>query len=206
MAVAMVFPSSSERQLAMLATAELWAQGGYASLRSDAIAARAGVDVPAFTAMFPDVTSAARATLELPIGEMVNLVAKQFAPDRSEPESCAMGIVAILRLMEANPAYACVVYVGRKEGPVPASVNSVATTTGGFMVAMLERLRDSSEVGAQPVGAGLGALGSAEAVVRQEVLAGRADRLGLIAPTVVYGATVPFVGQSEALRLTRLSR
>lgn len=52
---------------------------------------------------------------------------------------------------------------------VPAAVNGVAWTAGGFMTAMLDRLRQSS------------------------------------APSVVYGATAPFVGQREGLRLARLS-
>jgi AcrR family transcriptional regulator len=206
MASELVLPAAGERERALLATAELWAESGYEALGSEAIAARAGIRTDAVVAMFPDVEAVARAALEAPITAMVELVSQQFSPDRSEPESCMRGIVAILELMAANPAFAHIVYVGRREAPVPASVSDVATTTGGFMVAMLERLRDSSDVKVQPVGAGLGALGAAEAVVRREVLTGRAGDLLSIAPTAVYGATVPFVGQGEALRLAQLSR
>jgi AcrR family transcriptional regulator len=200
-----VLPAVTERERLLLATAELWEEVGYEELSVRAIAARAGISEEAFGSMFPDLGAVARATLETPIAVMVRLVGEQFAPDRPEPESCMRGIVAILNLMAANPAYAHVVYVGRKVGTVPTAVNSVAWTAGGFMAAMLDRLRQSSAAGAQPVATALGALGAAEAVVRREVLAGRADRLVAIAPSVVYGATGPFVGQREGLRLARLS-
>lgn len=198
-------PVETPRQRALLATAQLWEEGGYDRLDEAAICERAGLEARTFNALFPHVEAAGRAALETPIAAMVGLVGDEFALDRSEPESCMMGIVAMLKLMAANPSYAYVVYVGRRLRTVPSDVNGVATTAGWFMVAMLERLRESSSVAGQPVGAGLGALGAAEAVVRREVLAGRADRLLAICPSVVYGATVPFVGQREALRLARLS-
>jgi AcrR family transcriptional regulator len=200
-----VLPAGTERERALLATAEVWKEAGYDALSPEAISARAGIETDAFTAMLADVEEAARATLQMPITALVRIVSQQFSPDRSEPESCMMGIVAMLDLMAANPPYAHVVYVGRREAPVPASVSGIATTTGGFMVAMLERLRDSSDAGTQPITAGIGALGAAEAVVCREVVAERAERLRERAASVVYGATVPFVGQSEALRLAELS-
>ncbi len=205
MASSLVLPAASERERALLAIAELWAEGGYDSLSAAAIAARAGIPEDSFAAMFGDIAEAARATLEAPIAAMVGLVGEQFAPDRPEPESCMMGIVAILELMAANPAYAYVVYVGRRIGGVPMAVSGVARTGGGLMVAMLDRLRESSASSTQPVGTALGALGAAEAVVRREVLAGHAERLMEVVPDVVYGATAPFVGQREGLRLARMS-
>ena len=195
----------TERERVLLATAEIWLEAGYAGLDAGAISARAKLDTDTFAAMFRDVGEAARATLQVPMTALVGIVSQQFLPDRSEPESCMMGIVAMLELMAANPAYAHVVYVGWREESVPTDVSDVATTTAGFMVAMLERLRDSSSVRVQPVTAGIGALGAAEAVVRCAVLEGRAGRLRELVPSVVYGATVPFVGQKEALRLAELS-
>jgi AcrR family transcriptional regulator len=205
MTSARVLPAAGERDRILLATAEIWSDGGYETLSVGAIATRAEISAEIFGSMFSDLEAVARATLEAPIAVMVSLVGEQFSPDRPEPESCMRGIVAILSLMAANPAYAHVVYIGRKLGGVPAAVNGVAWTAGGFMVAMLDRLRQSSAVGGQPVATAVGALGAAEAVVRREVLAGRADRLAAVAPSVVYGATAPLVGQKEGLRLARLS-
>lgn len=198
-------PAETPRERALLATAQLWEERGYEGLSVAAICERAGLEPRTFGSLFPGVEAASKATLEAPIAAMVGFVGEEFALDRSEPESCMMGIVAMLKLMAANPSYAFVVYVGRRLRAVPADVNGVATTAGWFMVAMLERLRESSSVAEQPAVAGLGALGSAEAVVRREVLAGRADRLLDVCPSVVYAGTVPFVGRREALRLAQLS-
>lgn len=197
-------PAVSERERALLATAELWAEVGYPGLTVEGICARAGIDAENFAAEFRDLEAAAQATFEVPIGGVVELVAEQFAPDRSEPESCAMGIVAILELMAANPAFAYVTYFGRRQ-PVPPSIVTVAQTAQSFVAAMMERLRESSGLGQQPAVAGIGALGAPEALIRREILAGRTEHLPSLAPQVIYGATVPFVGQEEALRLARRS-
>lgn len=198
-------PAVSERERALLATAELWRELGYEALTAEGICTRAGIDAAAFAAMFPGVEAAAQATFEVPIGAVVGLVADYYALDRSEPESCAMGIVAILRLLAANPAYAYVTYIATRQF-VPGPVNSVGKSGHRVVVAMLERLRESSGVSTQPACAGVGALGACEAVARREVLADRIDRLSSLAPDFVYAATVPFVGQKEALRLAQLVR
>jgi AcrR family transcriptional regulator len=200
-----VLPAVSERERTLLATAELWGELGYERLTVEAICARAGIGVETFEAMFPDVEAAAQAAFEVPIGAVVGLVADQYAPDRSEPESCAMGIVAILRLMAANPAYAYITYFATRRG-VPPAVHSVAKSGHRLVVAMLERLRESSGLNDQPVGAGVGALGAAEVMARREVMAGRTEQLPALAPDFVYAATVPFVGQRDALRLAQLVR
>ena len=189
----------------LLAVAELWAEAGYEELSIEAVCGRAGVDAETFRSIFPDLEAAAEATLEAPIGMVVGLVAEQYTQDRSEPESCAMGIAAILELMAANPAFAHVIYIGRRQA-VPPGASSAARSAQRLIVAMLERLRESSGIGGQPLTAGAGALGAPEAVIRREVLAGRLQRLPSLAFDVVYAATVPFVGQAEALRLARLGR
>jgi hypothetical protein len=68
---------------------------------------------------------------------------------------------------------------------------------------MLDRGRDYSLGGGQPAKTALGILGGAQALVRREVALGRAERLPQLLPECVYIATVPFLGQREALRLAR---
>jgi AcrR family transcriptional regulator len=195
----------SQREKALLALAELWGEVGYAQLTVTAICNRAGITPDAFAAEFPDLESAAQATFEVPITAVVGIVAHEYGQDRSEPESCALGILAILELMAANPAYAYIVYIGRRQR-VPRKVQSTARTAYRFIVAMLDRLRESTAAGEQPTTAGVGSLGAAEAVIRREISAGRLDRLPALAPDFVYAATVPFVGQGEAQRLARVVR
>ena len=56
---------------------------------------------------------------------------------------------------------------------------------------------------ARPAGPPSASLGAAEAVVRREVVAGRAEEFPRLLP---YGATVAFLGQAEALRVSRRER
>lgn len=200
-----VLPAVSERERALLATAELWGECGYEGLSVEAICARAGIGAEAFEAMFGGVEAAATATIEVPLGAVVSVVADCYSPDRSEAESYALAVVGLLELMAANPNYAFVVYIARRQR-APAGVHSVFESGHQFLVAMLERLWDGSSLKEKPARGGLGSLGAAEAVVRREVMAGRFERLPRLAPEFVYAATVPFLGQAEALRLARLAQ
>ncbi len=60
-----------------------------------------------------------------------------------------------------------------------------------------------SESVAPPPSAIVGALGGAELVMRGEIVAGRADQLPRLLPGFAYLVTLPFVGQQEALRVSR---
>jgi AcrR family transcriptional regulator len=205
MGSSLVLPAVSERERALLATAEIWGEAGWEGLSATAICARAGIEPESLTAMFPDLEAIAVATIEVPLGAVVSVVAELYAPDRSEAESCVMAIVAILELMAANPAYADVAYIAGRQ-MAPSGVHSVYKSGHQFLVAMLERLWEGSRLKQQPARTALGALGAAEAVVRREIVDGNHERLPSLAPAFVYAATVPFLGQREGLRLAQLAR
>lgn len=198
-------PAASERERVLLATAEIWTEGGYEALDVESICARAGVGREAFAASFPSVEAAAEAAIEVPLAAVVQIVGEAFSPDRSEAESYARAIVGILEFMAANPPFAYLPFIGGRQ-MAPPRAHSVFDAGHRFLVAMLERLWEGSGQREQPARAALGALGAAEAVVRREILAGRYERLPALAPDFVYIATVPFLGQREALRLARASR
>lgn len=198
-------PVESERERVLLATAELWGELGYEGLSVESICERAGVEEASFAAMFRDIEAAAKATVEVPLAAVVEVVADLYSPDRSEAESYVTGIAAILGLMAANPAYADVVYITGRQ-MAPPGVHALYETGHQVLVAMLERLWEGSTLSEKPARAGLGALGAAEAVVRREIVAGRYERLPDLAPDFVYAATVPFLGIAEAQRLAQLAR
>jgi AcrR family transcriptional regulator len=198
-------PAESQRERILLATAELWSQRGYERLSIESISARAGIEVEEFEASFADPEAAAAAAIEVPLATVVSVVADLYAPDRSEAESYARAIVGILETMAANPAYTYLAYIAGRQ-MAPPRVRRIYEAGHQFLVAMLERLWANSTLSEQPARAGLAALGASEAVVRREILAGRYERLPALAPTFVYGAITPFLGQKEGLRLARASR
>jgi len=200
-----VLPAETERERAVLALVELWAERGYDSLSVEAISARAGISIERFEALFDGVEAAAVTAVEAPLGGVVGVVADLYSPDRSEAESYAMAVVGILRLMAANPGYTYLAYIGGRQ-MAPTRVREVFAGGHQFLVAMLERLWSASALSDQPARAGLAALGAAEAVVRREIVAGRYEALPALAPDLVYGSMAPFLGQAEALRLAGLAR
>lgn len=202
---AWALPAVSERERALLATAELWSERGYGELSVEAICGRAGIDAETFEALFGDVEAAAKATIEVPLGAVVTAVGEHYSPDRSEVESYALAVDAILEVMAANPAFAFVTYLGRRQ-EAPPEVLSVFESGHQFLVAMLDRLWDNSPLSEKPARGGQGALGGPEAVVRRELVAGRAERLPALAPDLLYAAAVPFLGQNAALQLRRQAR
>jgi len=197
-----VLPAVSERERLLRATAELWRRDGYEGLSEAAICECAGVGQESFERMFANVEEAAGAVIEVPLGAVVEVVGQQYSADRSEAESYARAIAGILELMAANPDYAYVVYIAGRQ-MAPPEVHRGYESGHRFLVAMLERLWGSSSAAEQPARAGLGALGAAEALVRREIAGGRFERLPELAPECVFAATVPFLGQREALRLAK---
>lgn len=195
----------SERERAIEALAVLCTERPFAEITGADVAARAQLPLQRFSELFGGVEACAVEVENANLADVVAAVSASYAPDRSEWESALHGVRAILELMGRKPAFAYFGYVvARQMGPGP--VQEIYTTGHQMITAMLERGWEYSGLETQPLRAALGALGGAEAVVRREVVAGRARRLPHLLPDFVYAATVPFLGQDEALRLAAQGR
>jgi len=195
----------SERERILRALAELCAERGYQQLSVEAIAERAESTPEAFHRMFEDVEECMIAALNALSGQVASAVSADYSADRSEWESGIRGTKAILELMAANPSFAYLGFIAARQMATPRLAE--AGRTGRQLLAvMIERLTEYSELELQPGPAASAALGGCEAVVRRELVAGRAERLPALLPEFVYAATVPFLGQEEAMRLMRQAR
>jgi AcrR family transcriptional regulator len=194
--------SPSERDRVLRAMTELWAERGYEDLEVEQIIERAGLPPEAFHHLFPGKAECGAAAVRAILGEVLAVVSASYSPDRSEWDSGLLGIKAILELMAAHPSFAYISYIGaRQMGPPEAS--EIFKAGVGMLTAMIDRLREHRGGQIPPASASLGAFGGAEAVIRRELMAGRAERLPGLLPNLAYGATVAFLGQEEALRLSR---
>lgn len=181
---------------------ELCAERGYANTSVEAVIERAQVSAQAFAKMFDSKEMCVVAAHAAILNEVLAIVAASYSADRSEWDSAMKGIEALLGFMAAQPSVARFGYVvARQMGP-PALQTSYDAGVR-VVAAMLDRGREYSKNDEQPPTAAKGALGGPEAVIRREVMAGRAERLPGLLPDFVYGAVVPFLGQEEALRLSR---
>jgi hypothetical protein len=195
--------TGSVRDRILDAIVELCMVQSYEETTIEQVMTWAGVSHEDFQGLFgEDKEECLLAAMNAIIGELVSAVSGSYSADRSEWDSYLLGIKAILELMAAKPAYAYLSYVVARQG-APARVRDAQKATAHIVAAMLERLWSYSIGEAQPVRMARASLGAAEAVIRRELVGGRAEELPQLLPDVVYGATVAFLGQEEALRLAR---
>lgn len=192
----------SERERAVWAMARLCAERGYEETSVEDVLELAEMDRQSFELHFDGKEACGIAAVNAIMGETMTVVAASYSPDRSEAESGVAGIEAILELMEASPDFAYVGYITSRQ-MAGTDARKVRDSGVGFLCTMLDRLRFYAPEKAAPSTAAVGAFGGAEALLRREVAAGRTENLKRLLPSLVYSATVPFLGQEEALRLSR---
>ena len=144
----------------------------------------------------------AAAAASMIVGEVIAAVSNSYSPDRSEFDSGLVGVREILTLIAANPEQSYFGYVSCRhaESQVLRDARNAAT---GVLAAMMERQAAYAVSQSQPPVTARAALGGVEALIRRELVAGRADRLPSLLPDIAYAATVPYMGQEEALRIAR---
>jgi AcrR family transcriptional regulator len=205
MVAALTAGAANERERMLVALAELCAEQGYAATTGEQVAARCGLPASAFTAAFADFEAGARAAIDAILAEVLATLGASYSSDRAERDSYLLAIKAILELLAAKPAFAHVSFIcARQMGP--PRLDEGLEAGARMLSAMLDRLVDDVGGEPRPPRAARAALGGAEAVVRREIAAGRAAELPRLLPDFVYAATVPFLGQEEALRLARRGR
>jgi AcrR family transcriptional regulator len=196
--------SPSERDRVLRAMSALCAEQGYEETTVSEVVSRAGVTPEAFAEMFSGKEECTVAALNAIIGEVVSAVAISYSADRSEWESGLRGMKAILELMAAHPSFAQLGYIVARQ-MAPSATRDTYEGIAGVLRAMLGRLRENTGSKAPP-SAARAALGGPEAVVRREIMAGRLEQLPRLLPDIAYAATVAFLGQEDALQLSRLAR
>jgi AcrR family transcriptional regulator len=196
------FLSTSDRDRLIQAATELCTEQGYGEIDGEAIAERADLAAAVFEQHFGDKEGCLAAAENAILLEVVAAVSRSYSADRSEWENVIHGVKEILELMAANPEFAYLGYVFSRQ-MAPGSVREINETGHQMLEAMLQRGWDYSDSPDQPACAALGVLGGAQAIVRRELVAGRAWRLPQLLPDFVYISTVPFLGQEEAVRLAR---
>jgi hypothetical protein len=192
------------RERAVQALCELAEEGGMASVEMAAVRERAGLGEEEFGRLFEGREELEVACTRMLIGEVMLAVSTNYTADRSEWDSALHAIKAILEAMSERPAHAQIAYIGLREACEQAREERESMVR--ILVVMLERLGSYSEVEVQSARAARAAIGGAEALLRREIVAGRGAELPRVLPDCVYVATVPFLGQEEALRLARRGR
>ncbi|HET7443040.1 MAG TPA: TetR/AcrR family transcriptional regulator [Solirubrobacterales bacterium] len=194
--------SVGDRDRLLTAMADCCAKRGYAETTIAAVTDRAGVGRTSFDSLFDSKEDCAFAALNKIVSETLAAVSTAPAAD-SESEHRVLQIRAILELMSAQPSFAHLVYIEARQGGT-GRMRDTYQSAAHVLSLMMERLGGSGEP--VPARAARAALGGAEAVVRRELVGGKTGALPRLLPDFVYAALVPFVGQREALRQSRLAK
>lgn len=196
-------PQTGDSRAALVdAIARSCMERGYLETRVEHLLAATDLDQADFDRHFADKEACAVAAVEAVLAAVVKIMGELYSPDRSEVESYLLGIREILELMSREPAFAHVSFVAARQMTTPR-LKSVLDSGSDLLAAMLDRLREYAEVKDQPRLTARAALGGAEATVRREIALGTTDDLARLLPDFIYAATVPFLGQREALRFAR---
>jgi AcrR family transcriptional regulator len=195
----------ADRDRLLRAVIELAAREGWQSLSAEEVAQRAGVSSGRFEEIFGGLEECLVAAEQTVVSDVLSVVSGTYSPDRSDHDNGILGMKAILEYFAANPERAYFGYITASYG-APRAVNEAAESTRKMLAAMINRLRETAGDNPAPASAARAALGAADAIVKREIVAGRTERLAELLPTLIYATTVPFLGQSEAVRMSGRAR
>ncbi|MDX6623430.1 MAG: hypothetical protein QOE75_1362 [Solirubrobacterales bacterium] len=192
----------SERDRILAALTECCAESGYQGTSIEQVLARAGVARETFDLLFADKEACAIAALNQLASEVLTTAATAGRGSAGALDQELAGLRAALELIAGQPASAYLGCVEARQGGTER-LHFTYEASLHLISVMVSRAHVAAVGAALPAPATRAALGGAEALVRREVVAGRAAQLPRLLPALVYGTLAPLLGQAEALRLGR---
>jgi AcrR family transcriptional regulator len=162
------------------------------------IVSRASISRTTFYKQFAGKRECFDAALDWAIEELRDAAASSHSGSDSPPEAVRKAAAADLALMAAKPALAQLAM-----GEAIAVEPNVAARYRRLVIPALERLWGAAEQPRRPHTDPWLALGRAQVLIYNQILAGRTAELPALLPEVVYIALLPFAGHEEALRQAR---
>lgn len=199
--------SAGDRRRALVAAmARSCAERGYEETAVEDLLAATGLSRGDFELHFADKEQCAMAAVDAILSDGMSAVSIAYSADTSERDSALMALRLLLRLFAERPAFAGLAFIDSRQA-MPSGGRERYEAGFAILTAMLDRLRADSDGGERlPPLTARAAIGGGEALVRRRLATGRGSELPATLPDLVYSATVPFLGQEEALRLVRDSR
>jgi AcrR family transcriptional regulator len=188
---------SRERLLAAMALC--CAEKGFAGVSVEDVLARADVSRQDFERNFRDLGDCLEGAFSSLVNTLIADATGQYSPDKPLFQVVTDALDAMLKLLSADPALARMAFIDcptatRRSGDLYKNVI-------GLLGSLLDQVRVDSPPGLEAHSfAARTAVGGVEAMIRSEVIAGRARDLRGILPGLVYCSLIPFLGQDEALQ------
>jgi hypothetical protein len=195
---------SDPRARLIAAIAELCCERGFEEISLELLLARGQCSKEEFEELFSSKEHCATEAVKAILGEVMGVMSGVYSPDRSDWDNGMYGVAAIIELMAAKPSFANLSYIGARQ-TLPGESHAVYLAGVEVLCAMMDGLR-RMRPHSPPRTSARAAFGAAEALIRREISAGRASEIERLLPDLIYGATVPFLGQTDALWMSRRAR
>lgn len=194
----------SQRTRILQAIADASAERGYAATTVGQICQRAAVSSATFYELFHDKEDCFLAAIRESIAEATTVVSEAYGRKKGELDLLSDGILALLELFAAQPSFARLIFLECRSS-TPRALE-MYLSGARVVISLLGRGWGSqTSAGVPPATAGRAVLGGTEAIIRNEIAAGRTEQLPAVLPQLVYCAVVSFRGQEEALSRAKLA-
>jgi AcrR family transcriptional regulator len=173
------------------------AEKGYDGITVADVVARAGVSRSTFYDEFANKDECLFAAYDRVIDELLAYVIDAFRSERNWPGRVTDALNALLRALAAEPEVAQMAVV-----EVPAagahSHQRYRNAVERFLPFLEEGREFSGRPDELPAGIELMAIGGAEVIIFEEVVAGRLSELPTLLPEIAFAVLVPFIGPEQA--------
>ncbi|HEY8466766.1 MAG TPA: helix-turn-helix domain-containing protein [Solirubrobacterales bacterium] len=192
--------AESQRQRLFDAIAHLSSEHGYNGFSIADVVRRAGVSRATFYELFRNKEECFVGAIELQLRRLMNAVAPAFREADEWPDRVENAIAALLDFIVEEPEYARMSML-EAYAAGPAAYDRYSTGWRLF-IAMMDEGRNYARF-ALPPNTGRAALGAAEQLIVDEMLAGRTHRVRTLLPTILFVILLPYLGMEEALLRSR---
>jgi AcrR family transcriptional regulator len=192
----------SQRERLLLAMVEEVAERGYATVSIANVAGRARVSRRIFYEEFAGKEEALLEACDSTVERLMQRTGRAYSPGDPWPTKVRRALRALLEELAADPDAARVITV-----ELPAAGPSARQRYRQGTARFLPCFRTGREYGGRdddlPRDAELMAVGGAEAIIFDEVVAGRTSRLPALLPDILFTLLVPYIGPDRAVEQMR---
>lgn len=189
----------------MAAMVDICAARGYAATSVTDVVAAAQLTRDDFYAIFRDEEDCFLATLDFVLGEIVGLISAQYSVDKPWFQVVHDIFVELAGFFAEHPAYGKVALL--ESLPAGSAAFERYSATKRTLITLLDQGRADAEADlALPSSVAQIAFGGAEAMIKDELIAGRAAEFPRLVPEFLYVCYAPFMDQEQAIARSGLNR
>lgn len=185
----------------MQAMAEACAARGYGATTVTDVVAAAQLTREDFYEIFRDEEECFLATLDLVLGEVMSLISGRYSADKPWFQVVRDTFSGLVELFAEQPAFGRIVFLES----LPAGSAAFERYSAGkrALISLLDQGRSDAPADlVLPASAAQIAFGGTEALIKDELIAGRARSLEKLLPELLYVCYSPFMEQDQAIGLS----